>query len=426
MGSLPRVVLVTNAFPSASETFIVSKFLGLLQKGWDVHVACSARQAEMWTLYPQAANCPDAQGRVHPGWRSNSRVGAALLLLPALLWCLVCNPSGTVKYLRNGWHRLGRRVFPRFYLDAHIIALRPALLHFEFGALAVGRMHLGDLLGTKIVVSFRGYDLNYVGLEEPGYYEEVWAQADAIHLLGRDLWARAQQRGCPPEKEHALIPPAIDASAFEPAEDSTEAEGATVGTPTRPLRILSVGRLAWIKGYTYALDAVRQLRGAGVECEYRIVGDGDYRQAVGYTVRDLEIEDRVVLVGSLPRAEIIAQMRWADVFLHAAVSEGFCNAVLEAQAMQLPVVCSDAGGLPENVVDGKTGFVVPRRDPQALAERLVRLAKDPALRRRMGRAGRKRVLQHFGVADQVEAFAHLYETVLSENRELTPWMRTAA
>jgi colanic acid/amylovoran biosynthesis glycosyltransferase len=101
-------------------------------------------------------------------------------------------------------------------------------------------------------------------------------------------------------------------------------------------------------------------------------------------------------------------MDWADVFLHAAVSEGFCNAVIEAQAMGLPVVCSDAGGLPENVADGESGFVVQRRNPRALAEKLAVLATDPGLRYLMGKAGRERALRCFCLEDQVTAFEQLY------------------
>jgi colanic acid/amylovoran biosynthesis glycosyltransferase len=105
----------------------------------------------------------------------------------------------------------------------------------------------------------------------------------------------------------------------------------------------------------------------------------------------------------------------ADVFMHPAVTEGFCNAVLEAQAMQRPVVCSDAGGLPENVVDGLTGFVVRRRDPAAIADRLAQLAADCALRRRMGEAGRRRVLESFTLHRQLDALEAMYRQVLSQN-----------
>ena len=101
-------------------------------------------------------------------------------------------------------------------------------------------------------------------------------------------------------------------------------------------------------------------------------------------------------LGEMPQEKILEEMRGADVFLHSAVSEGFCNAVIEAQSMGLPVVCSDAGGLPENVSDGKTGYVVPRRQPAALAEKLALLSSDPQFKDfRWGRPARERVLKLF-------------------------------
>jgi colanic acid/amylovoran biosynthesis glycosyltransferase len=98
----------------------------------------------------------------------------------------------------------------------------------------------------------------------------------------------------------------------------------------------------------------------------------------------------------------------ADIMVHAAVEEGFCNAVIEAQAMELPVVTSDAGGLPENVEDGVTGFVVPRRNAEAMAEKIIELARDASLRQRLGAAGRARALERFDLDRQAAAFVRLY------------------
>ena len=80
--------------------------------------------------------------------------------------------------------------------------------------------------------------------------------------------------------------------------------------------------------------------------------------------------------------------------------------------MRLPVVCSDAGGLAENVAHGQTGFVVPRRNPAALADKLKLLVGDPELRQQMGQAGRQRVSMLFQVADQITAFEKFYTQVL--------------
>jgi len=283
-------------------------------------------------------------------------------------------------------------------------------VHFEFGALAVGRMHLRELLSCRVTISFRGHDLNFSGLDQQGCYLDVWSTADALHFLGESLWRRAQHRGCPPDKPHVLIPPAIDTDFFAPVDRQTPAND---GSSERPIRILSVGRLHWAKGYEYALQAIRLVRDCGLNVEYHIVGDGQHLEAVAFCCHQLGLEDCVRLLGALHHGRVREEMLWADIFLHAAVSEGFSNAVLEAQAMRLPVVCTDANGLPENVVNGVTGFVVPRRDPVALAEKLLTLTNDPALRAQFGRAGRERVLRYFDLKQQLNAVSAFYDAVWS-------------
>lgn len=403
-----RVVMVVREFPKLSESFLQSKFRGLLDCGWDVHVVCSASEEKEWKRIAPGDQAR-WRSRVHEAWPARPRWLAVLLAPAALVGCALRNPSGFSRYVSRGWARFGIGVLRRLYLDAPIVGRRPELVHFEFGTLAAERVDLRDLLGCHAVVSFRGFDLTKSGLDDPDYYAAVWKMADAVHFLGEDLRRRALRRGLPPDKVCVLIPPAVDTSVFDPGPRRS---AEVAGGPSRPLRVLSVGRLDWRKGYEYALEAIRLIKDRGQAVEYRIVGEGEYREAVAFARHQLELEGDVDLLGSLAGPQIREQMKWADLFLHAAVSEGFSNAVLEAQSMAVPVVTTDAGGLPENVSDGESGFVVPRRDADALAGKLLTLARDPGLRRRLGEGGRRRVLAYFRAPDQIAAFEKLYHLVL--------------
>ncbi|MBP6016366.1 MAG: glycosyltransferase [Candidatus Promineofilum sp.] len=400
-----RLVLVVPRFPRLSETFIANKFVGLVDDGWDVHVVCQESAVADWDKLPSLAGRLALRRRVHAQWQHEPHWVVILLWLPVFLLTLLRAPGATVRYWRVVGPEFGAATLKQFYMDAAIIALQPAILHYEFGALAVDKLYLKRALGCRLSVSFRGYDLNYVGLDDPDYYGQLWATVDAIHLLGHDLRRRALRRGCPPDKPYALIPPAIDVGFFAPADGARQP--ATIG-PDRPLRILSVGRLEWKKGYEYALSAVRLLGERGVPFEYHIVGDGSFLESLAFARYELGLEDRVTFRGAQPHPAVLERMKWADVFLHPAVSEGFCNAVIEAQAMRLPVVAADADGLAENVADGETGFVVARRDAAALADKLALLAGDPALRRRIGAAGRARVENCFSLPQQIAAFDRFY------------------
>jgi colanic acid/amylovoran biosynthesis glycosyltransferase len=405
-----RLVLIVPRFPRVSETFIVNKFVGLVDAGWDVHVVCGQAMLEDWENFPPLVGRPELQSRVHQEWQHEPRWIAFLLWLPVLLSTLLRAPQTTWHYWRATWPRFGPRTAKQFYLDAVIIALKPDIIHFEFGALAVGKTYVKNSINCCLSASFRGYDLSYAGLENPDHYSRLWENADAFHALGRDLWQRALRRGCPPDKPHALIPPAIDVGYF--VRDSAARRIDPISAE-RPLRILSVGRLEWVKGYEYALRAVRLLDERGIPFEYHIIGDGSYLEPLAFARHELGLDDQVHFLGGQPHPVVTDEMNWADVFLHAAVSEGFCNAVLEAQAMRLPVVSSDADGLPENVADGQTGFIVPRRDPAALAEKLAQLAEDVELRRAMGAAGRVRVVNCFPLPQQIAAFDRFYRDMVA-------------
>ena len=410
-----RVALVVPRFPSASETFVVQLFIGLLDRGWDTHVVCSHRtDTDTLALYPELRERADLESRVHVSPPIDSRSRMALRLPAIALRALVRAPHTTLGSIYRGWRRYGMRVIGRFYREAQMVALAPDIVHFQFGYDAVGREDLGDLLGCKLVASFQGYDINYAGIGEPRFYDELWKRADAVHFVSRSLEERARRRGFADDARGHVVLNGVDTTFFDPGDRRHHEQ---TGSDKRPLRILSVGRLNWTKGYEYALQAVCDLVDSGVACEYRIAGGGEMFDALRFTIDDLNLTDAVRLLGSLDRSRIRAEMRWADVLLHAAVSESFCLVVTEAQAMRLPVVSSDAGGLPENVADGETGFVVPRRDPRALAAMLAKLASAPGLRDRLGRAGRDRAVSHFDHRLFVSGIEQLYEETILRRGE---------
>src|SRR5690606_25467852 len=192
------------------------------------------------------------------------------------------------------------------------------------------------LHGVRSVVSFRGFDICYYGLEDPGFYNDVWKFADVIHCRSEGIWQRCLQRGCPPDKPHQVIVGGIDVDFFDPGG---RAHGMVAGSQERPLRMLSVGRLVWKKGHEYSIEALAKLVDQGIEAELRIIGSGTQDRSIRFAAFDLGVLDRVTLLGSMPRNDVRAEMRNADVLVMPSLSEGFGIAALEAQAMKLPVVC---------------------------------------------------------------------------------------
>jgi glycosyltransferase involved in cell wall biosynthesis len=136
-----------------------------------------------------------------------------------------------------------------------------------------------------------------------------------------------------------------------------------------------------------------------------------------HAVADLGLDGRVRFLGPALRDGVRDLLQRSHVLVHPSVTEGLPNVVLEAMACGLPVVVTDAGGTREAVRDGVDGFVVPPREPLALAFALERLWDDERLRRRLGRAGRARVEAEFSLSRQGAELEELYHEVLRGPRE---------
>lgn len=403
-----KVLMIVPSFPKLSETFIVSKFIGLYDKGVDVHIFCNSSFSREWLYFPSLMANSDFRKRVHISWPTEPKVVPALLFIPALISCLILRPFTTLQYLILGYKEQGGNVFKQFYLDREIIIINPDILHYEFGALAVGKEYLKKRLKCLLIASFRGHDLYFVGLDAKNYYNRLWEIVDAVHFLGGALKKKAMARGFKESILSIIINPAIDVNKFT-AQDKLNT------SQEKKIRLLTVGRLHWAKGYEYALQACKALADQGVQFEYHIAGGGDGLASLAYCTHQLSISESVTFLGSISPEKVYEEYKWADIYLHPAVEEGFGNSVIEAQAMQLPVVCSDAVGLPENVENGITGFVVPRRNSGALVEKLITLANSPELRRKMGRAGQERAVNLYQINEQIEQFKDFYQRVSEQS-----------
>jgi glycosyltransferase involved in cell wall biosynthesis len=168
----------------------------------------------------------------------------------------------------------------------------------------------------------------------------------------------------------------------------------------RPL-LLSVGQLKDRKGMHHLVEACGHLRDWGVEFDCEIIGDGDRRDRLNEMIERHGLGGHVSLLGAMPHEVVLEKYRVATVFVLPCVTsvdgdrDGIPNVILEAMAMELPVVSTVHSGIPEAVQDGRTGILVSPGDSLGLADALARLIKDKELSREMGRAGRKRVSEMF-------------------------------
>jgi len=175
--------------------------------------------------------------------------------------------------------------------------------------------------------------------------------------------------------------------------------------------LVNIGALVDHKGQRHLLDALPLAMRRVPDLHLVILGEGELRRPLEQQVHRLHLERAVRLPGF--RTDVLALARSADLFVMSSITEGLGSTVLDAMAMGLAVVGTRAGGIPEAVVDGETGLLVPVADPPALAEAIVSLMTDPERRARFGEASRRHVARHFTVDHLVDRTFAVYQDVVS-------------
>ena len=150
------------------------------------------------------------------------------------------------------------------------------------------------------------------------------------------------------------------------------------------------------------------------DARFVIIGDGELRESLEQHIRRKHLERHVFLAGF--RSDVMELMKGCDLFALSSINEGMCTALVDAMAASKACVATAVGGVPEVVADGTTGFLVPARDPKAMADRLVQLLKDERLRARMGEAALARARERFTVGRMVSETAAVYERLVGTGR----------
>jgi len=197
-----------------------------------------------------------------------------------------------------------------------------------------------------------------------------------------------------------IIPPGVDLDKFSPTTKPSKDN----------LSLLTVARLVRRKGHHLVIEALGPLIRKYPDLSYNIVGDGEEKNNLKNQVKDLKLEKNVIFHGQLSDKEVIKQFATADIFVMPSLDlsgdlEGFGLVFLEAAAAALPVVSTKTGGIPEAVVDSKTGILIDinknNKTVQELEKALFSLLDNPQKRQQMGQNGLLRAKQSFTWAEQV-------------------------
>ena len=251
------------------------------------------------------------------------------------------------------------------------------IIHAHFGPSGNIAVKLKDLgIKGRIVVSFHGYDFSqYVRKRGKGIYSYLFKKAtDAITANSNYAIQRLEEIGCAHEKIIRL-PEAFVVKDF-PFKERIFKRG-------EKIRILTIARLVEKKGHYFSIKAVCKVLKKYSNLIYTIIGDGPLKEQLEHLIVRLRCEKKIFIISGKEQSEIIEAYNKSHIFILPSVTardgdtEGQGLVLQEAQASGLPVIVTDHNGLPEGVLDRKSGFIVPEKDVDAIAEKLEYLIKYP-------------------------------------------------
>lgn len=386
-----KIGLCLSSAPGYSETFIRSKIKGLIQAGFEVQVF----------LFNKALSKDDIQ-YCNPFPLKYPWVFFCIPIV--LLYLILRQPIIVKKFfkLERADKKKTHQILKSLYINAHIL-LQGKLdwLHFGFATIAIGRENIAAAIDSKLAVSLRGFDIGLYPLTHPGCYEKLWTSVHKVHTISDDLLQLAIENGLSKDTPIQKIRPAIRIQLIVPKSN--------LGELQNPVRILSIGRLEWKKGFIYSLQAMHVLKQRGVKFNYSIIGSGSVDLELLHTVRDLKLEDSVSLLGKVSHEEIFNKLNQSDIYIQPSVQEGFCNALLEAQGTGLLCISTNAEGLSENIMHGHTGWIVPKRDYTAIADKVEEImAMGCEKRAQIAQTAISRVVKEFNLDRLILEFKSFY------------------
>lgn len=409
-----RILFVVEHFPCLSETFVLSQITGLLDRGHDVEI------------YPLGL---PSEGPIHPDveryelmrrvWskpaiprRRIARVTKAAGLIAASL------PRGGARLLRTlNVARYGRGAASLKLCFGGAPFLEQSgefdVIHCHFGTNGVNALAWREagLWRGKLSIAFHAHEI--AGLTDAAgqrYYRNLF-RSDARLLPVSEFWRRKLIDWGAAAERVTVHRMGVDCEAIAFRPKPIPGDGV--------VQMLSVCRLVEQKGLEYALRAVVQLRRAGRDTRFAIVGDGPLREQLEALAADLGIAGAVRFLGSQPQDRVRELLAASHVFLAPSVTaadglmEGIPVSIMEAMAAGVPVVATRHSGIPELIEDGVSGALAEERDVNGLVRGLNRLLDDPSWLRGVQLAARETVEKGYNIRSLVIDLEGIFQRELS-------------
>lgn len=409
-----KVAFIVSYFPVLSETFILNQIVGLKKCGYEVDIYAEKPRndpkvhpdVERYNLLSHTYYATEMPKNRF--WRLLKSIGLILTNFPKAP-ALILRTLNVFKY--------GKKYGSLTLLYEVLPWLRQGLsydiIHCHFGTNGLKGALLQEVgaIQGKLIVTFHGMDVNVIPRQYGvDVYKQLFQQGDLCTVNTDFTRDRVIELGCPRNKI-VKLPVGFQVSQYDFGDRKLNCG--------EPVKIITVARLVEKKGIEYAIKAIAKIAKDYPNIIYRIVGDGILRESLEALVLDLKISDNVKLLGWMTQEQVRQLYDDSHIFILPSVTaadgdrEGQALVLQEAQAMGLPILSTLHNGIPEGVLDGKSGFLVPERDADALAEKLRYLVTHPEVWANMGRAGRAYVEERYDIEQLNEQLVELYQKVIN-------------
>lgn len=388
-----KIALVLSSPPGYSETFFNSLIKGLQENGHEII---------LYTGYCDSSysGCKHIK---HPRVYKNFLVQIILMLYRSTTLLFHIKRVRRYFLLEKKEGTTLKRILEKIYLNAELLKFHGDWVHFGFCTTALDREFVPIAIGSKMAVSLRGYDINVFPLKHKGCYKLLWRQVDKVHSISNDLLEKAYGLGLKRDRLVKVIYPAVNLGSL-PQLNSNMADN--------KLKIVTIARFNWIKGLDFLTEVAFKLKEKGIDYEWVIIGAGNPTEMEHYlyNIKDKQLEEYVFHKGVCSHEETLTILKNCGVYVQTSLTEGFCNALLEAQALGIPCVAFNVGGIPENIVNEKTGWLIEPYQTRDMANKIEVFAQLPLeAKRSMAWEAIDRVKENFGIEKQKQAFNAFYK-----------------
>jgi colanic acid/amylovoran biosynthesis glycosyltransferase len=409
-----RIAFFVAHFPVLSEPFILNQIAGTIERGHEVDIySLDGPPDDISKVHPLVEKYNLIERTIYAPTRPNNELWRWIKGLALLLKNFSKNPSVCLQLLNTSRYVSQAKSLKMLYRTIPFLEKKSYdIIHCQFSTLGVFGVWFRQLGLTegKLISTFRGSDISkFLPRWGEQVYQELFKETDFFLANCEFFKNKAVALGCDTNKIH-VHGSGIDCSKFFFQERYFPQDG--------KIRVATTGRLVEKKGIEYVIKAIAKVAQTYPNIEYNVIGDGDLKEHFEKLSTELNVSHIVNLLGWKQQKEIVEILDTCHIFVAPSVTgadgnqDAPVNTLKEAMAMGLPVISTLHGGIPELVEDGISGFLVPERDADAIAQKLTYLIQHSQDWQKMGKAGRKRVEENYDMTKLNDELVAIYQQML--------------